>query len=96
MPQITWLPEALIDVERLRAFLKDKNPNAAARAGQTLRDGANYLAGFPEVGRPMNDQSARRELFLPFGAGAYVLRYRIDGDNIVIIRVWHSKERRGV
>ncbi|OAI25941.1 plasmid stabilization protein [Methylomonas koyamae] len=85
-----------MDVERLRAFLQDKNPNAAARAGQTLRDGANYLSGFPMVGRPMNDGSERRELFLPFGAGAYVLRYRIDGDTLIIIRVWHSKELREV
>uniref|UniRef100_UPI00402B47DB type II toxin-antitoxin system RelE/ParE family toxin n=1 Tax=Methylomonas sp. PHL2-19 TaxID=3438878 RepID=UPI00402B47DB len=96
MSQIVWLPDALMDVERLRAFLQEKNPKAAARAGQTLRDGARYLAGFPEVGRPMNDGSERRELFLPFGAGAYVLRYRIDGEIIVIIRVWHSKEMREI
>ncbi|WP_082877638.1 type II toxin-antitoxin system RelE/ParE family toxin [Methylomonas koyamae] len=87
MSQIVWLPDALMDVERLRVSLQEKNPNAAARAGQTLRDGANALAGFPQNGRPMNDGSERRVLFLPFGAGAYVLRYPIDGDNIVIIRV---------
>lgn len=32
---------------------------------------------------------------IPFGAGAYVLRYKLDpaGDPIVI-RVWHSREER--
>ena len=31
-----------------------------------------------------------------FGAGAYVLRYKFEADEIVvIIRVWHSREHRG-
>jgi len=42
----------------------------------------------------MSDGSKRRELYLPFGNGAYVLRYRLDGDMVVIIRVWHSREHR--
>jgi len=40
----------------------------------------------------MDDGSNRRELILQFGSGAYVLRYVLDGNIIVIIRVWHSKE----
>lgn len=42
----------------------------------------------------MNDDTDRREIFLAFGAGAYVLRYRIDGDTVVILRTWHSREKR--
>lgn len=48
----------------------------------------------PEIGKPMNDGTGRRECYLPFGAGAYVLRYQLDGEAIVIIRVWHSREHR--
>jgi hypothetical protein len=34
-------------------------------------------------------------LFVAFGAGAYVLRYRIDqAGSPVVIRVWHSRESR--
>ena len=95
MPQIAWLPEALEDTERLRLFLEDKSPKAAARAGQVLQDGAKLLASFPEIGQPMNDGTDRRELFLPFGSGNYVLRYIADGQIVVIIRAWHSKEKRG-
>ncbi len=94
MSEVVWLPEALADVARLRAFLEDKSPSAAARAAQTLRDGAKLLRNFPELGRPMNDDTDRREIFLAFGAGAYVLRYRIDGDTAVILRAWHSREKR--
>jgi plasmid stabilization system protein ParE len=50
MPQVVWLPEALEDTERLRLFLEDKNPKAAARAGHVLEKGAKLLARFPELG----------------------------------------------
>jgi len=40
----------------------------------------------------MDDSSQRRELIIQFGSGAYVLRYVLDGDAIIILRVWHSKK----
>jgi plasmid stabilization system protein ParE len=95
VPEIKWLPEALADVERLHAFLRDKSPDAAARAAKTILEGANALKSLPEMGRPMDDNTGRRELVLPFGAGAFVLRYmRHTDDEVVIVRVWHSKENR--
>ncbi|MFK0730647.1 MAG: type II toxin-antitoxin system RelE/ParE family toxin [Gloeotrichia echinulata IR180] len=94
MSKIVWLPEALEDVVRLRGFLEDQSPKAASRAAEVIRGGAKTLADFPEIGKPMNDDTGRRELFLPFGTGSYVLRYRVDVGIVVIIRVWHSKENR--
>jgi toxin ParE1/3/4 len=94
MSQVVWLPEALEDVIRLRGFLEDKSPKGASRAAEVIRNGAKKLADFPEIGKPINDDTGRRELFLPFGAGSYVLRYRVDQDIVVIIRVLHSKENR--
>ena len=95
MPRIKWLPDALADVERLHAFLHEKSPDAAAREARVILDGAGLLKSTPEIGRPMDDDTGRRELVLSFGTGAFVLRYMWDrGDTIVIIRVWHSKESR--
>jgi len=49
----------------------------------------------PEIGRPMEDDTRRREQLPSFGAGTFVLRYMWDKqDTVVIIRVWHSKEIR--
>lgn len=43
----------------------------------------------------MPDETGRRELVVPFGVRSYVLRYIIDNDgNVVILRVWHSREDR--
>ena len=94
MSKIIWLPEALEDIQRLRLFLEEKNPTAANRAGLILKAGAKRLVDFPERGYPMNDGTDRRELFLPFGTGGYILRYITDMEVIVIIRAWHSKEQR--
>jgi len=41
-----------------------------------IQYGANRLLELPEIGRPMEDDTGRRELFIPFGASTYVLRYR--------------------
>jgi len=90
-----WLPEALADIERLYDFLYQKNPDAAARAAKTIFDGALILGDNPRIGRPMPDDSGRREWFIAFSAGAYVLTYRLEHNQTpVIIRVWHSREDR--
>ena len=92
--RLIWLPEAREDVERLFEFLVDVNPAAAERAVRLIQQGANRLLEQPELGRPMAVDSFRRELVLPFGVAAYVLRYRLEGDYVVVIRVWHGREER--
>ena len=92
---LLWLPEALEDVERLFAFLLEKDAAAAERAVGEISTSAGSHQDLPEIGRPMDDDTGRRELVVPFGAGAYVLRYRIHDETVVIIRVWHSREARG-
>jgi toxin ParE1/3/4 len=53
------------------------------------------LATFPKRGRPA-DVAGVRELIIPFGRSAYVLRHAIsiDRGEIVILRVWHGREAR--
>ncbi|MGD8595129.1 MAG: type II toxin-antitoxin system RelE/ParE family toxin [Gammaproteobacteria bacterium] len=92
--KLRWLPFAFQDIERLYEFLLEKDPNAAANAMELILEGSEQLLEMPELGRPMDDETGRRELYLPFGSAAYVLRYKLDGDVVVIIRVWHSREQR--
>ena len=92
--RVLWLPEALDDVERLCGFLIEKDAWAAERAMRAISSSADRLQDLPQVGRPMGDDTGRRELIVPFGAGAYVLRYRVHSDTVVVIRAWHSREGR--
>lgn len=94
MAEVVWLPSARDDIARLHEFLKAKSSRAASAALAAIREGARTLQAFPQAGRPMGDDTGRRELFMPFGAWAYVLRYRMDGDRVVVLRVWHARERR--
>lgn len=96
MAKVVWLPEALQDVTRLYDFLADKSPEAARKAADRIGYSARQLEQYPDLGQPMGDD-ARRQIFIHFGAGTYVIRYRRDNEkNVVIVRVWHSREQREV
>lgn len=93
MAQVIWTPKARKDLERLYDFLADKNRVAAHRCVESIEQACYMLSDMPRMGQLMPGDSARREWFIDFGSAAYVLRYRLDGkDNIIIIRVWHSRE----
>lgn len=94
MSAVIWLPEALDDLARLHDFLEEKSAAAARQMAAALAEKARYLEKFPEAGRPMGNELAARELFVPFGDGAYVLRYKIHKKQAIIIRVWHCRELR--
>ncbi len=93
--KVSLLPQAYADIDRLQDFLLDKNVKAALRVHDLLFDAAASLSNAPRKGRLLRKDV--RELIVRFGKGAYILRYRLDrtANAVVILRVWHSRERRG-
>ena len=94
MAYVKWLPDALNDLKRLHAFIEQHSPAAASRALDTLIDSAESLAEFPEIGRPWELEIDFRELPVKYGALGYVIRYRLIGNEVFIVRVWHALEDR--
>ena len=92
--KVVWTKESSDDLDRLFDFLLEKSPDAAAKAVRAILDKVDLQLEYPKVGPRMDDDSSRREFFIPFGAGAYVLRYYIVNEHLVIVRVWHSRELR--
>jgi plasmid stabilization system protein ParE len=90
--QINWLTGAARDIDRLRDFLKSKNPLAAQRAAKRILEGVNILTDNPAAGVPVEELLDYRELILPFGSGEYIVRYRLEDEQVVIVRVRHSRE----
>lgn len=90
--ELIWTPGALDDLSRLRAFIEPYNPQAAARAATAIIAGANRLRDNPSLGHPHEGLPEFRKLFISFGRRGYVLRYRIDGQKIVVLRIWHTRE----
>jgi plasmid stabilization system protein ParE len=84
---------AQADLLRLHAFLTHKNPDAAQRAVSAIVRAIDSLDLFPDRGKPSAVASAR-ELIVPFGQSAYVVRYVHDAEReeLVVLRVWHSRE----
>lgn len=94
--KLTFLPEAVDDIERLHRFLDDKNPRSAQKAMLAIDEGIEILLDSPLIGVKMESRPDYRQLFVPFGKNAYVLRYRVDEENdtLVVVRIWHSRENR--
>jgi plasmid stabilization system protein ParE len=88
-------PDAVEDVERLRTFLDQNNPDAARRALASIWTAVDRLQEFPDLGMPTGDADIR-QIVVRFGASGYIVRYAIlsgDGD-ILITRIWHGREAR--
>jgi plasmid stabilization system protein ParE len=86
---------AAADIERLRAFLATRNPAAAQRVVTVLSRAIQSLGTLADRGRPSAVPGAR-ELIVPLGRSAYVLRYVHDAlsEEVVILRIWHGREAR--
>jgi plasmid stabilization system protein ParE len=94
--KIVVLPEARQDLLRLRNFLLVRNPLAAQKAILAIRGGFFRLQDNPKLGADVEGRPGDRQLFIPFGNSAYVLRYRLDEarDILIVVRVWHGREQR--
>ncbi|HBX40808.1 type II toxin-antitoxin system RelE/ParE family toxin [Vibrio sp. 2026] len=93
MSQVIFAPAAIRDLERLREFLRPKNPTAAERAAKAIIQGVQALGELPRIGRPIEDMPEEfRDWLIDFGDSGYVARYRIDGDTVVVLAIRHQKE----
>jgi plasmid stabilization system protein ParE len=93
MPRLKWSPAALRDIVRLRDFLVPKSRDAAKRAIKAIREGVKTLGKHPEIGRPVDELPPEfREWVIEFGSGAYVVLYRYDGKEVVMLAVRHGRE----
>lgn len=93
MSRLIWSPAALLDVQRLYRFLAPKNIDAAKRAVMAIRQGVKVLTQQPGIGRPVEDlPSEFREWIIDFGDSGYIVRYRLDADDVTILAVRHQKE----
>lgn len=89
-----FLPAADRDIDRLYAFLVGNNPRAAEKAMLAMGRGLFLIEENPFIGVPVGKDATERHLYIPFGKNAYVLRYRIEEDTIIVIRAWHGRENQ--
>ena len=88
MSQVLWTASALADLRAIRAYIAQFNPGAAREVADSLIDAGDRLADFPNRGRPV-PRGTMRELIADT---PYIIRYRIDGD-VVVMCVRHAARR---
>lgn len=88
---LVWSPRAIGHLADLRAYIARDNPDAAGRIAMTLSAAVERLAEFPNLGHP-GRVAGTRELVVP--GTPYVLPYRLKGDRLEIIAVFHGRQGR--
>ncbi len=89
--KIDYSKEAITDLARLREFIAVHDPAAAGRYAQSLLEGISRLHDQPGLGHPViyaPEPESIRDLIV----GAYIVRYALLSEQIVILRVWHHRE----
>ena len=87
---VVWSPRAIGHLASLRDYIARENPSAAARTATTLLAAVDRLAELPNLGRP-GRVSGTREFVVP--GTSYVIPYRVRGERLEIIVVFHGRQR---
>ena len=83
-------PQAEAELDEIWWYIarESGNPDTARRVILSIAERFNLLAEYPEIGR-------RRDELRPglrsFAAGNYVILYRIDGRDVLIVHVFHGR-----
>lgn len=85
MRHIVWTDEAVANLEAIVTYISEFNPAAATRLAERLIAVADSLAEFSERGRDAGE--GRREMTI---VPPYVLRYRVESERVIILRVRHG------
>ena len=85
--KIVWLPAAAYALDREYDYLAAKNPQAARTVFSRIVALVRRLGDFPHSGRP-GQIAGTRELVIP--SLPYVVIYRVNADQIEILRVFHT------
>jgi plasmid stabilization system protein ParE len=91
---LEWSDDALADLDRFAAFLHAESPELALIVAREIITKAQVLSRHPRLGRPLSGREEYRELALEVVGATYVFQYRYDGDRLVMLRVFHSRELR--
>ena len=83
--QIVWTDDAVSHLEAIVAYVEAFDLAAARRLGEKLIVLADSLAEFPERGRPT--AGGLREMT---SVWPYILRYRVEDERVIILRIRHG------
>lgn len=93
--RVRLTPEAQVDLERLQAWLLERDLRAAERALEAIARSFEILAWSPFSCRKAwpGNRPLLRELVIPFGDAGYVALFEVeDSRTVTILAVRHQRE----
>lgn len=88
--QVKWLKRALQNLQEESEYIASDSPRAAAKVAAKIESAVALLADNPAMGRPGRIPGTR-ELVVP--STPYIIPYRVQGNLIVVLRVFHARRR---
>lgn len=88
--RVDYTGPARADLDRIRDYLKERNPVAAKKLAALIRARVKLLKTQPLMGPAVAERPSTSELVV----SSYVLVYRVLDERIEILRVWHGAQDR--
>ena len=88
--RIRWLRQALANLDEEATFISADDPAAARIVVERILTAVARLADEPAIGRPGRVPGTRE---LVVGRTRYLVPYRVRGDVVEILRVFHASRR---
>jgi len=89
---IRWTPAAAADLRHLSDCLKDHHPHYQQPTVRKVYAAVQSLKEWPHRGRVGREEGTRELLFPPL---PYIAVYRVKGQSIEVLRIYHGAQDRG-
>ena len=89
--RIRWTQAAAADLQHISDHLKDHHPHYRQPTIRKLYDAIRSLKASPHRGRPGREEATRELVFSPL---PYVAVYRVTGQSIEVLRIYHGAQDR--
>jgi len=86
--RVVWSDEARSNLAAIRGYIAEFSPLAAQRFALKLVSAAEDLADSADRGRPVGRRYRELAIIRP-----YLIRYRIDGETVLILRIRHAARK---
>ncbi len=88
--EIVWLRKALLNLDEEATYIAQDNPQAAQQIVARIVRAVDLLRQQPGLGRPGRVHGTRE---LPVANTHYLIPYRVRGQRVEILRVFHTSRK---